>query len=102
MQSANKDLTHTIDLEVIRERTHAALETMRTWEDFCQKLLQCDPCCVLIGVSSEYGAEMHIIPHRQALQYVLPSSTGILSNHLPFSLQPSVASVNYRQLDKVQ
>lgn len=30
MQSANKDLTHTIDLEVIRERTHAALKTMRT------------------------------------------------------------------------
>jgi hypothetical protein len=62
---SNEDLCHAIDLEVIRERTHVASGTTRTWEGFRQKLLQRDPCCVWTGVSSEDSVGMHIIPHRQ-------------------------------------
>jgi hypothetical protein len=62
---SNEDLAHAIDLEVIKERTHVASETTKTREDFRRRLLLRDPCCVWTGVSSEFGAGMHIIPHRR-------------------------------------
>ena len=61
----DEDLTHAIDLEVIKERTHVASETTRTREDFGQRLLQRDPRCVWTGISSRLGVGIHIIPHRR-------------------------------------
>ena len=63
-----KDLTRTVDLEVIKERTHVPSETTRTHEDFCTELLKRDIRCVFTGVSPEEGDGIHIIPYKRGTE----------------------------------
>ena len=59
-----KDLTRTVDLEVIKERTRVPSETTQTREDFRTELLKRDIRCVFTGVSAEEGDGIHIIPYK--------------------------------------
>ncbi|KAK0469104.1 uncharacterized protein EV420DRAFT_8520 [Desarmillaria tabescens] len=62
-------LAHAVDIEVIRTQTHdTASETTSTREDFCERLLQRDHCCVWTGVS--FGEGMHIIPFRRGSSWL--------------------------------
>ncbi|KAF9480791.1 hypothetical protein BDN70DRAFT_584162 [Pholiota conissans] len=56
-----------VDLEVIKERTQVSSESSTTRDDFCEKLLPRDGCCVWTGVR---GAGMHIIPFRRGPKWL--------------------------------
>ena len=61
----NKDLRHTIDLEVIKQRTNVTSEPTSSRINFRNNLLTRDVCCVFIGSPEEYGSGMHIIPYSR-------------------------------------
>jgi len=62
---SDTDLTTTVDLEVIKERTRVPSATTETRKDFRKKLLKRDVRCAFTGVSAEEGDGIHIIPYKR-------------------------------------
>ena len=61
---SNEDLSHAVDLQVIREWSTIPSETT-THDNFRDKLLERDVTCVFTGAAIEECDGIHIIPHRR-------------------------------------
>ena len=61
----HKDLTHAVDLEVIKMKTQVPSETTGTREDFRTRLLARDHCCVWTGAERRFADASHIIPYKR-------------------------------------
>ena len=62
---SNEDLSHAVDLEVIKIGTDVPSETTQTRDRFRTKLLERDTCCVWSGSDPDGGVGLHIIPYQR-------------------------------------
>lgn len=86
--SFNEDLTHAVDLEVIKQRTNPPSETTTSRENFRTNLLARDACCVWTGSSNGIG--MHIIPYKRGSEVISYCSCAGMCSHdsrFPWPLQ---------------
>ena len=60
-----EDLSHAVDIEVIKQRSNVPSETTESRNDFRDQLLIRDGFCVFTGSSDRFGSGLHIIPYRR-------------------------------------
>ncbi|OJA19404.1 hypothetical protein AZE42_13933, partial [Rhizopogon vesiculosus] len=66
---SDEDLLHAVDLEVIKLRTNVPSESTNTRNEFREKLLKRDVCCVWTGAAKRHGVGLHIIPYQRGSEW---------------------------------
>ena len=65
LSNKDSDLIHAVDLNVIKARTNVPSEaTLQAREEFRNKAMERDVCCVWTGLGLGFLEGLHIIPHR--------------------------------------
>ena len=94
---SNKDLSHVVDLDVVKARSSVHSEPSHSRDDFKSKLLARDLGCPWTGMDGPYVQACHIIPFRRGLTVCLSNlRSQKISDRLP-SFGYSVVSANCRE-----